>query len=125
MSVAGVLSRPQTTVRYLPLGSPWLTWKRLFSGVRHVELVVVGWVPEGCYTGWGTGWVLGGVLYRVLVLPSRATLVLPGPNHCIYRATRVQAGTPGPFWALRTPALLARSICPPGANKGEISVNIS
>ena len=60
MPVAGVLSVPQRTVRFTPLGSPWAGPKVLFerchpcpAGGRRVRV-------QGGYRGWvHTGWVQG------------------------------------------------------------------
>ena len=67
---------PKRAVRFPPLGSPWSVLKRLFRGVRHVELVVAGWVREGGIPGLGTG----RVVYRVGTIPVLPSRVLPAAD---------------------------------------------
>ena len=99
-------------VRYIPLGSPWSTSNCVYGGVRQVELVVVGWVQEGGYTGWGsTGWVPGG-WYTGYVPSLVSDWYCQGPTqalHAYLRPPRHSRGLSGPF---RTPGLLALRYAP-------------
>ena len=90
---------PGCTVRYQPLGSPWVDQKQLLAWHRPVLQCVrrVG-VREGGIPGTVRVGGCGRVLYRVPTQypPGYATLVLPGPNHWLARVTVSP-------WALQAP----------------------
>ena len=106
-----VMARPERytygTVRYLPLGSPWATQKRLYAQSRCMLVTCGAGCTAGGYPGLGyTGWV------------HRVGTTLPPPGSPLFGIARAQpmpdcgsASTralQGPLLGpLRTPWLLA------------------
>ena len=66
----GIPTVPVAAVRFLPLGSPWLTPELLY-GHGWTAVLVCGRVgTAGGYTGWGAGWV-----YRVGAIPGTQPVI--------------------------------------------------
>ena len=103
-------------MRYSPLGSPWLSSKRLLVHTVDVWCTVVTCVCGGAGGGY-RGWVGRGSTQPV---PSQASpeadWYCQGPTNALNSVICVHHGTPGLSKALRTPWLLALSIPPSRTN---------
>ena len=86
-----------------PLGSPWTASNWLFG----VHLLRSGYCGTGVREGGYTGWVPGRVYWVGTTLPTHPVSCIwycQGPTNARTSVSAPDAGTPGPSWALRTPA---------------------
>ena len=119
------------TVRSTPLGSPWVSLKRSYVHLRVTILLEeprCAERPAGSWSAWADvpGVYLGGVLYRVLPLPTRTRYIgIARAQPAAPRAYLRPPGTPGlpgspsAHPAPRTQYTGLRT------NKGEIPANLS
>ena len=105
-----LLHSQYTTVRYLPLGSPWV-----LPNVSYVHAPSGPWPVAGCmhelrssvgeYPGWCRGWYREGGIPGYY--PATRVLVLPGPNQSQIQGSAPTRALQGPGRPLRTPGLPA------------------